>query len=255
MKLTAKAVAALTLPTGKTDVIVFDDEHARLRLSAAHRCWRQGIALMGRAISPCRASRRLLLGCRPRCSAPSRRATMAKKALGRVANGEDPQADQARSARQGHTYAQGHRRRLLGDQAARGAPAHLHRDGALSHRHALFRAVAQPRARSDHPQGRRHPVEPHQLGEQLDRGRARPRAAQSRCSTSGRCAHGLVEANPVVGTPTPKGSQPRERVLSDAELAAIWKACGDDDHGRCIRLLILTGCRRQEIGGIAWPRI
>ena len=50
----------------------------------------------------------------------------------------------------------------------------------------------------------------------------------------------------------PKGGQPRERVLSDSELAEIWKACGDDDHGRCIKLLILTGCRRQEVGGIAW---
>ena len=39
-------------------------------------------------------------------------------------------------------------------------------------------------------------------------------------------------------------------MLSDAELAAIWKACGDDDHGRCIKLLILCGCRRQEIGGM-----
>ena len=68
-------------------------------------------------------------------------------------------------------------------------------------------------------------------------------------------AHGLCEANPVIGTLAPKGSQPRERVLADAELAAIWRACGDDDHGRCIRLLILTGCRRQEIGGMCWSEI
>ena len=51
---------------------------------------------------------------------------------------------------------------------------------------------------------------------------------------------GIVEANPVVGTAKP-GCPPRERVLSDAELSRIWKACGDDDYGRCIRLLILTG--------------
>ena len=64
---------------------------------------------------------------------------------------------------------------------------------------------------------------------------------------------GIVEANPVIGTAKPKESPSRDRVLSDAELAAIWKACGDDDHGRCIKLLVLTGCRRQEIGGIAFP--
>jgi integrase len=80
-------------------------------------------------------------------------------------------------------------------------------------------------------------------------GRAR---AQLSALFSWAMAQGLCEANPVVGTLAPKASPPRERVLSDAELAAIWKACGDDDHGRCIRLLILTGCRRQEIGAIAW---
>ena len=77
--------------------------------------------------------------------------------------------------------------------------------------------------------------------------------AQLRALFSWALAQGLCESNPVIGTTQPKGSKPRERVLSDAELAAIWKACGDDDHGRCIQLLILTGCRRQEIGGMAWP--
>ena len=66
---------------------------------------------------------------------------------------------------------------------------------------------------------------------------------------------GIVEANPVIGTAKPKESPSRERVLADAELAASGEACGDDDHGRCIRLLILTGCRRQEIGGMCWCEI
>ena len=66
---------------------------------------------------------------------------------------------------------------------------------------------------------------------------------------------GIVEANPVIGTAKPKEGPSRDRVLSDAELAAIWQACGDDDHGRCIKLLILTGAGRQEIGGICWSEI
>jgi integrase len=44
-------------------------------------------------------------------------------------------------------------------------------------------------------------------------------------------------------------------VLTDAELAAIWRACLEDDYGRCIRLLILLGARRQEVGGIAWSEL
>jgi integrase len=58
----------------------------------------------------------------------------------------------------------------------------------------------------------------------------------------------LVKINPVVGTVTTKESAGRERVLSDAELGAIWNATADTDYGRIVRLLMLTACRRDEIG-------
>jgi integrase len=44
-------------------------------------------------------------------------------------------------------------------------------------------------------------------------------------------------------------------VLADDELRAIWRACGEDDFGRIVRLLMLTGCRREEIGGLRWSEI
>ena len=66
---------------------------------------------------------------------------------------------------------------------------------------------------------------------------------------------GLAEANPVVGTSQPAALRPRERVLSDAELIAVWKACGEDDFGRMTRLLVLTACRRQEVGGMRWSEL
>ena len=66
---------------------------------------------------------------------------------------------------------------------------------------------------------------------------------------------GIVENNPIIGTIQPKDSKARERVLSDDELAAIWRACKDDDYGRIIRLLILLGARRQEIGGLRWSEL
>jgi len=47
----------------------------------------------------------------------------------------------------------------------------------------------------------------------------------------------------------------RERVLTEAELVRIWKACLDDDYGRIVRLLILCGQRRAEIGDLAWSEI
>jgi integrase len=68
---------------------------------------------------------------------------------------------------------------------------------------------------------------------------------------------GLAEVNLVVGTNNPiAGSQPRERALNDAELKAVWQACiPDDDFSRIVQLLLLTGCRRDEIGTLAFSEI
>lgn len=67
---------------------------------------------------------------------------------------------------------------------------------------------------------------------------------------------GVADINPVMGTNNPgEGLTSRDRVLTADEILAIWRASGDDDFGRIIRLLILTGCRRDEIGGLRWPEI
>jgi integrase len=65
---------------------------------------------------------------------------------------------------------------------------------------------------------------------------------------------GLIEAdsNPVSFT-LKHVEKPRERTLADQELSAIWKATeGDDDYFRIVRLCLLTGCRREEVGGLRW---
>jgi integrase len=67
---------------------------------------------------------------------------------------------------------------------------------------------------------------------------------------------GLCEANPVLATNDPtEGMQPRDRVLNDDEVRAMWNACEEDDGGRIIKLLLLTGCRREEIGGLKWSEV
>jgi integrase len=66
---------------------------------------------------------------------------------------------------------------------------------------------------------------------------------------------GLGDANPVVGSNKPPEPKARDRVLSDGELAAIWGACKNDDFGRIVKLLMLTGCRREEIGGLRWSEV
>src|SRR5262249_20773414 len=46
---------------------------------------------------------------------------------------------------------------------------------------------------------------------------------------------GWTTAKPVIATRKPGRPPSRDRVLSNAELVAVWNACGDDDHGRIVR--------------------
>ena len=68
---------------------------------------------------------------------------------------------------------------------------------------------------------------------------------------------GLIEAdsNPVSFT-LKHVEKPRERTLTDEELKAIWKATnGGGEYDRIVRLCLLTGCRREEIGGLRWDEV
>jgi integrase len=47
----------------------------------------------------------------------------------------------------------------------------------------------------------------------------------------------------------------RTRVLTEGELTEVWNACLDNDHGRIVKLLTLTGQRRNEIADLAWSEI
>jgi integrase len=61
---------------------------------------------------------------------------------------------------------------------------------------------------------------------------------------------GLIESNPVIGTNKAAENGSRDRVLNASELRAIWNALADDDYSVIVKLLALTGQRREEIGGL-----
>jgi integrase len=65
----------------------------------------------------------------------------------------------------------------------------------------------------------------------------------------------LPEGNVASYTEKPVDEKSRDRVLSDAELKGIWKACLDDDYGAIIKLLMLTGSRANEIGALRWNEV
>jgi integrase len=66
-----------------------------------------------------------------------------------------------------------------------------------------------------------------------------------------------VEANPCIGVHRPDASSKRERVLTDAEIVKLWAATEKlgAPFGPVIRLLLLTGCRLNEIAGLRWEEV
>jgi integrase len=66
---------------------------------------------------------------------------------------------------------------------------------------------------------------------------------------------GHLDQNPIIGSANPAPVERPDRAFKNGELAAIWSACGDDEYGKIVRLLMLTGCRRGEIGGLRWSEI
>jgi integrase len=47
----------------------------------------------------------------------------------------------------------------------------------------------------------------------------------------------------------------RDRTLTDAELRAIWAETAGYDYSAIVRLLLLTGCRADEIGSLSWAEV
>ena len=83
----------------------------------------------------------------------------------------------------------------------------------------------------------------------------RARAYLSACLSFG-VTQGMLERNVLIGTKRPQPEQQRDRVLSEAELRAVWTAADtSSDHGVIVRLLILLGQRREEVGGMKWSEL
>ena len=82
-------------------------------------------------------------------------------------------------------------------------------------------------------------------------------AAYGRAAFAWAVKRGAVSVNPFAALPVVKSIAKRERVLSNTEIAEIWRAAGDTalPYGTIIRLLLLTGQRRGEVAGMAWNEI
>jgi len=67
----------------------------------------------------------------------------------------------------------------------------------------------------------------------------------------------IIDASPVTGIRAPVPEKARDRVLTDDEVRAFWKACGElgEPFGPMFRLLLLTGQRRDEVACASWVEV
>jgi len=66
---------------------------------------------------------------------------------------------------------------------------------------------------------------------------------------------GLIDTNPVTETGKASEGGSRERVLTQNELRKLWRSLGDDRFSDIVRVLLLTGARRTEIGMLQWSEV
>jgi integrase len=247
MKLDNGAVARLTLPSGKSDAIFWDEDligfGLRLRASGGDKVRRSWVAQYrskGR-------TRRVLIGATAKLT-PAKARDAARKILAKVALGQDPQEEKAeqrlkaphtlRAIAQDYLDAKQVRPRTLTEikrylTGPYFKPLHSTTIGSITRADVAARITA--------------------IGKTSGSTTAnRARAALS-AMFSWAMGQGLAEANPCVGANRLQENPTRERVLSNAELVAVWKACEEcGTFGKVVQLLVLTGARRSEIGGMCW---
>src|SRR5262245_47614534 len=241
LRLDSETIPTLAPNKGRTEAFAWDSELAGfgLRLQGQRRTYVVQYRANGR-------TRRITLGSVKRLTLTQAR-DAARRLLARVTLGEDPQGEKAtkrlaaaltfRKVVDAYLAAKKSGLRPISYKIAKRyltgsyfRPLHAMGVNEITHPDVAARLSAITRAHSSHTAA----------------------AARRAISALFRWAmeEGWAQANPVIGTRKPAEAKPRDRILSDGELVAIWKACGDDDFGRIVRLLVLLGARRQEIGGM-----
>jgi integrase len=245
MKITAQSAETLKLGSGEKDRIWFDDViHGfgiRVR-DTGSRSWIFQYKIAGR-------TRRLVIGATSAVKFALAREKAREHYL-KVKDGRDPAAEKKMQVqRASHTFGGlverylDHQRGQLRPASYREVARHLERYSASLHPLALDTVDRQI------------------ISERLGAIAKNPGAITSNRVRSTMSAmftwamrEGLALANPVANT-NKRDEVPRERVLRDSELGAIWHALGDGQYGTIVKLLILTGQRRDEIAGLRWSEI
>ena len=253
MKLTQRKIELLECPDGRRDMMVFDDEQTGLGVrvtSSGRRTFLAQYAFNG-------TKRRVPLGSCSAISLAEARAAV-RVILGDVARGTDPAAE---------------RKRAASERKQKAAADAFTLDVLLTQWQQLHLAGRRRRYEAEAVRALRFAFSKHLSfpAADLRRGaivqvidalaRAGHTAIASRTAAYGRAAYhwaakrGSMSVNPFSDLPL-AAMVKRDRVLSDAELVAIWNATKEPTaFAAIVRMLILTGQRREEAAGMAWGEI
>jgi integrase len=248
MRFTRQAISRLTLPYGKSEAFFWDDTlpgfGIRLR-SGGKRTW------IAQYRSPS-GQRRQTLGRLDVVGLDAAR-QHAKEVLAKVQLGSDPQAEKVIAKAKALLTFQATARRYLDGHASKKLKKSTF-DDVERYLTSHFETF------NDMPlHSVSHAIIASKLGE-IANGSGPSAANRARAHLASFFAwamgEGLVGANPVAETNRAIERGARERILSDQELAHIWlEAMPDTDFGRIVRLLILTGQRREEVSAMAWSEL
>lgn len=253
MRLTTNRLAALACPAGKRDALFFDDEQRGLgvRVTAGgSKTYLCQYTIAG-------TKRRVPLGsCRAITLAQAREA--AKVIMGDVAKGVDPASvrkEAAAAARRRDAEEALTLNRLIDDWSR------LHLVSKRpNYSEAAVRVLRNVFAEQmDMPAATLDRSTVVQVADGLA---ARDRKSIAAAAVAyGRACYGWarkrgsVNINPFERVPT-SATVPRERVLSDAEIASIWRATtAPSAFNSIVRVLLLTGQRRNEVAGMEWAEV
>jgi integrase len=253
MKLTQERIRALACPPGRKDRLVFDDEQKGLAVRVAASGGKSYLVQYRSG----GAKRRAPLGACDAISLAAARSA-ARAVLGDVAHGKDPASERKekalaakrKAARDAFTFG-----KLTEDWAA----LHL-RSKRPSYAYEAVRAIRtafqalidRPAASLDRQTVVRAIDQLAKDGSPVMAARA---AAYARACFRWAVKRGALDANPFADLPVAATAK-RERVLADAEIAAIWRGTqGGYAYHAIVRLLMLTGQRRDEVAAMRWDEL
>jgi integrase len=252
-KLTERSIEKLACSAGKRDRMLFDGEQRGLAvrvMAAGSKSYVAQYTVRGR-------KRRVPLGSSDAISlAAARDAT--RVILGQVAQGRDPAAERtaaiaaakAEAARQRTTVAS-----LVGDWE-RLHLANLSANYAQEAPRALKKALTDA-GWWERPAERLQREDVISILDEQGASIARSVAAYGSACFGWSLRRGQVAHNPFAKPPIAMGTTRRDRVLSDDELARVWRAACDapEPYGRIVRMVTLTAQRKDEARRLAWAEL